>query len=855
MNIWKTLAISCTAALVLFASFAILQSNESSGTVTHVSDEAGLKQAVTYAGDGDTIIVTADIVLTQRIFIYEKGITLMGQGNSITLIRGANFTPANDIARGDFNPSLIEVAADTATGKASLTLKNITLDDANDPDRASHTEQIPVDGGFPQQNWASRIYDSVISSYSPGVTVTLEDGAKIINIGGASAIRMTGGILNLQPGSYVEGSNSSYKQAGGNFGAMWIQGDGTVLNYSTVTDGKNITAPYFYMDMYNVTINFSGKINNCTVSQPLFKTRGNTGFTLNASAGSEICGNTFGSLTDCISLDGGSNNNIELRGKISNNTGGQKIISVTSSAKSNLTVYGELSDNVLSAQVMCFYGSEGCTATLNPGSKISGNTVHIAAIYLNYATDIQFHVYGEISKNISVDNNGGAIYAVYNNPVIYVHAGAKITGNTSNGSGGGIYLNYTAKLIMDGGTISENIALCKDDANTGLAGGGGVAIARTSTFIMNGGTVTGNTAGSSGNAGIGGGVFVSGKNTNVSTGARFIMNGGTVSGNIVYGGIKHGTDIAVGGSNTAVQSSPDKGQYIQIGKNAVIGTGSIGAASYNGTYSGPAVYILDRNYTVSLGTVLAVNQNSIAARVTALSQYSGYSLQANSGIWYSVAKSTGTSEFTVVYPGVDFNRYDWIAAIQPMRSDGSLLGDAYLSAAVPPRVGEGLKITVPLAADAGGESVGGYGIILLSKEKNTALTFEVIGSGDGVFCIGSPDSREYQAILNVGETVSNFVVSPSSGWRIGSVTLTTGDGAVFDKTDSALKGILSVSYSELASGINIMLAVFEPIYVGYTITADSDADSDISPRGSISVSAGDDITFVFSAKPGYLISA
>ena len=855
----KVYIVTLIAVLVSVASFAAIHSDDSSGATAYASNEGELINAVYNAGSGDTVVVTHDIDLTKMIYVSNKKITLEGQlipgeERYPVLKRSAGFNHAAD-ARGDYNPGLFEVATGGDTDTVSLTLKNITIDDNNNPDGFSI--QIPVDGGYPMADWEDRVYDGVISSYTSGATVTLDDGARIINVGGASAIRMAGGTLNLKQGSYVEGSNASYKSEGAKYyGAIWVQGDGTVLNFDAEMDGNTIIAPYFYTDMYEVAINFNGKINNCNISQPLFKTNLNDGFVLKMSTDSEICDNNFSPGIDCIDIIGGTQNEIELCGKISGNKGGNIAINIHDSAKMNLTLYGEISDNVLSNQTLCIFGSADSTVKLMQDSKISGNTVSVGAIYLNYAAGIQFHIYGEISHNNSVNNNGGAMYAIYNDPVIYVHSGAKIIGNTAYGSGGAIYLNYTAKLIMDGGTISGNTALCKDDGNTGIPGGGGVAVARSAMFTMNGGTITGNTAGTDGYLGIGGGVFVSGKNTNVTTGGKFIMNGGTVTGNDLYGGKTDGVDIAIGGSNNNIQSSPDKGQYIQISEDATIGAGSIGAATYNATYSGAAVYLLDRNYTLNVGTVLAPNQTVIAGRATVQNEYNGYSPVPNTGIWYQITKTTGKSDLIITYPpGIDPDDYEWIAAIQPMGKDGAILGEQCFSVDVPTRTANGLKVTVPLMADAEGTAVGGYGIVLLNMLKSTTMTLDVTSSGGGEFYIDSPGGPEYQATLDVDGVIDNFVISPSPGWEIKSVILTAGDGSVFDRTNDALNGNLAVNYDELASGTNVIHAVFEQTSLEYSIIASADDGSEITPSGTVSVAHGDNKTFTFSAKDGYHILA
>ena len=139
-----------------------------------------------------------------------------------------------------------------------------------------------------------------------------------------------------------------------------------------------------------------------------------------------------------------------------------------------------------------------------------------------------------------------------------LNEGAVITGFTAKDNGGGLTVNSTGVVTINGGVIAENRAA----ASTGMGGGiyikggnvtmysgeirnntsgasgsrtggngGGVYIAKDSSFIFNGGTISENDAGnfaedqwSSPRNGAGGGIYV-------ATGAAFCMNGGTISNN------------------------------------------------------------------------------------------------------------------------------------------------------------------------------------------------------------------------------------------------------------------------------------------------------------------------------------
>ncbi|MDR1405406.1 MAG: InlB B-repeat-containing protein, partial [Candidatus Methanoplasma sp.] len=137
----------------------------------------------------------------------------------------------------------------------------------------------------------------------------------------------------------------------------------------------------------------------------------------------------------------------------------------------------------------------------------------------------------------------------------------------------------------------------------------------------------------------------------------------------------------------------------------------------------------------------------------------------------------------------------------------------------------------------------------------------VFHSTDGAF-ITAGDTAEIQQI-EIGSLIPRPGTAPAvpvptyggyviAGWYVGDEfgEYTTARIWSFGYDVLAAPDPPTIPYVALHLYAEWTVAIIEHI-----ITADSDADSDISPRGSISVSAGDDITFVFSAKPGYLISA
>ncbi|MDR3307278.1 MAG: hypothetical protein LBS58_00040, partial [Coriobacteriales bacterium] len=149
-----------------------------------------LDAAVAAAQDGDTVIVTEDLTMTQRAYIANKHLTIKGINAGITLSRGNPFDVAVDGNRGQFNPGMLEVATDVSnpSAYASVRLENIIFDDRSNPQ--GFTGPHPA-GSNTDAGWRDNVYDATLSAYSSNATITLGPGTQLVNTGGASAIRVT----------------------------------------------------------------------------------------------------------------------------------------------------------------------------------------------------------------------------------------------------------------------------------------------------------------------------------------------------------------------------------------------------------------------------------------------------------------------------------------------------------------------------------------------------------------------------------------------------------------------------------------------------------------------------------------
>ena len=157
----------------------------------------------------------------------------------------------------------------------------------------------------------------------------------------------------------------------------------------------------------------------------------------------------------------------------------------------------------------------GGTVTITDCAKSwKAGTIDAAAETAGIAKGSTFILYrGKLAGKSGIDANG-----------TFVMYGGTVTGSTNSG----VRLNNNAAFTMNGGTITGNSA---------SKYGAGVCVT-SGTFTMNGGEITGNSI-AGGNA-YGGGVYV-------KHGANFIMNDGIISRNTLGAATCHGGGVSVVG--------------------------------------------------------------------------------------------------------------------------------------------------------------------------------------------------------------------------------------------------------------------------------------------------------------------
>ena len=224
---------------------------------------------------------------------------------------------------------------------------------------------------------------------------------------------------------------------------------------------------------------------------------------------------------------------------------------VTLVLDNNITLQGR-SDNT--TRLVNVFGG---TLVMNTGAKITGNTG---------------------GSGVSVGGDLGSWQFVSGT---FTMNGGEISGNTTTGNGGGVYVfgstSAGGTFTMKGGKISDNTS------TNSTGGGGGVSVeANNSTFTMEGGEISGNTASN------GGGVYV--------RYGPFTMSGGTISNNTATGGgggvnVFYGTFTMSGTAkifgNTA---SNGGGVYVSPDATFTMEGGEISGNTGSGNGGGVSVY-------------------------------------------------------------------------------------------------------------------------------------------------------------------------------------------------------------------------------------------------------------------------
>lgn len=284
---------------------------------------------------------------------------------------------------------------------------------------------------------------------------------------------------------------------------------------------------------------------------------------------------TSNTVTGDITLTANWPNPYEDLSSQSGNTVEKALAFARSSPKAYTLVLGNTADYPVTAQTL---------NTANLKLTITGLTSE-RTISLSTSTGMLFTLGGtgvELNLGDNITLVGRGTNSITTNSVVKINAGAvfttagssKITGNTNNSNGGGVYVDG-GTFTMNGGTVT---------GNTAAADGGGVYV-NGGTFTMNGGTISNNKSNGTAYTNGGGGVFV---NTN----GIFSQNGGTISGNSAEygGGVNYsGTFTMNGGDIFGNTGTYGGGVYIRASPNTTF-TMNSGNINGNTASEGAGLY-------------------------------------------------------------------------------------------------------------------------------------------------------------------------------------------------------------------------------------------------------------------------
>ena len=895
---------------------------QADGTGTTEDPFQSLETAVAAADpNGRTLIyLMSDIGLNSIVSIWEKDVTIASDpvsmkannGQAFTISRGDHFQTSSDLARGMYNPAMIEVGGTTGQGVvAYLRLENIVLDDqgkaqggtdaeeksyyiqaASDGDGNTDFGDLTTENNTPISN-TDIVQDAIIATYNGTGEITLGSGTVLKNYGGMSAVRLSGGTLIMESGSTICDDASMNRVKGdvipgadtglyGPAGAIWMQGGTFIMeNGSEIRD---MVGRAIYNEAGNATIN--GTISGVTSSTAMWQNI--SGFvmhmrnsaTATLSATGVIDGNSVSTSGNAVDVLGSCEFTAEY-GSVIRNIATASAVNISGTAYLN----GEITavtngGHAVIAQSSAFYVCIGETA------YIHDNVSWYGVIYTQSNAGI-IDIYGKINNNISTDR-GGAIAMANNGTHVTVnmYEGAELCNNVSTQTGGGIMVSC-GTFTMYGGTISGNISGA-DAVSEGDTSGGGVYVRRGGQFIMYDGVITNNIS-----TGYGGGIaFAAGDyNNNVP---YIQLNGGTISGNMmnaaVTGDTESGYTVSGGIPNDIAVSSSDSSKidrYLSIRDDVVLGEESIYMAKDN-------FYLENLGGGVKFGNASTASENSLIAA----SEDKGWSGTALAVFWM---QSDLAQE--LVFTNIDRTSYDSglpiYALMMGTDADGTVLSGATAMVYAVTKNADGtMSLTIP----ATGENGCAIALVQPTSDYGT-LTLEVnpdsIGSED--FENGST-TLSYTATYTLSENIRNQIGNTGQTFTLSidfddslnfvadtfnvngqAATATVGlDGMVevtfqateetdrvtitfdakLDSEDFVAGGQLvttgEVSATFSTGSVSTVVSVPSRAVITemelYTIYATAEAGGSISPSGEVNVNQGGSITFTITPDSSYEIA-
>jgi hypothetical protein len=562
---------------------------------------------------------------------------------------------------------------------------------------------------------------------------------------------------------------------------------------------------------------------------------------------------------------------------------------------------GEISGNVFEYDFGWDTGGGGGVYSRNAvftmaGGEISGNsaTLYGGGVYIHKSPSSAsaFEMSGDalITNNTARDGAG-----VYNIGTMTLRDNAEISENDASTQGGGIY--NVGILDMYGGEISNNTGngvrntwvFCENAPTAG-------------TFTMYGGKIYGNSAY------YGGGVQSSANMSDPDERCEFYMKGGEIYGNTAeYGG-------GVYNDNVFVMTGGIIGGTEQNRANKAYGAGGVyNCDTGDFTLSGDAVISGNEATSWYGGGVYNWGGSYLGSRFT----MTGGEIYGNEALWGGGVANRGDAVFTMNSGDISDNKarfgggvHNSINSVVSINS-GKITGNTATGTDITGSGGgiyaadfskltvaagvifsgntaltlrtndiadnadidaNGIKDVVDYNNSIGAVTRSAFVLSALAGKNAPAYNnYDINYPGDSyVVTIDiDPEGSGSVTVKNTADSMTVYGVLTENGYvlvpiAVASITFSA-DAAedctflnfVKDETD------ITDNPLDIPAGNMHVAAVFEnvslppapPVSVSYTIVSSARDGASISPTGNISVLSGGNMTFAFSAKSGYRVSA
>lgn len=844
-----------------------------------------------------TVHVMSNIITNTSLRTWNKHVTLQSYGDGIyTITRGDSMSTVQDTARSTYNPAMIE-SNGSSVNSASLTLYNITLDDAGQHAgeyyiQAQNSDELTGSTQFGEDTIAHTniVQDAIIATYNGVSTITLGSGTTLKNYGGMSAVRISGGTLVMERGSVICDDEDTTRTKGtaitdadsalyGPAGAIWMQGGTFTMNEGA--EIRDMVGRAVYNETGNAIIN--GTISGVTSSSAMWQ--GTSGAVMHMRVGATATLGSTGKIDGAekklngngVDVLGGCTFTADFGSVITGYSGGN-VLSIGGTAYLNGEITGLTGDgHAINAQ-----SSSNHYIRIGETAIIHDNICNYGVIYTQGNNGV-IDIYGKINDNVSTDRGGALVLANNGTHVeVNMYDGAEMCNNVSYQTGGAVMVSC-GTFTMHGGTISGNIS------GAGTVGasdqvGGGVYVRRGGQFIMHGGEIINNYA-----AGVGGGIgFVSGDYNNSVPYVQ--LNGGTISGNYMNATVTSSTSdgyTATGGvsNDITIVGGSEYGKadrYLSVDPSVTLGDDSI--------YMDDHDFYLQRIDDVKLGNTSSSNESAHIAESTDL----GWDGDLLAALWMQSGNAQELA-FTGVDGNADLPVY---ALVMGTGEDGNVPAGGTAAAYAVTKNPDGTMTAAIPSTGANGSSVA----LVQPTEDYGTLTMtaspESIASGDftdGKAAISYTASyllsgnlknqitgeQEFTLTISLDSlldyTADSMMVNgqPAAAVDNGdgaiSVTFTADNStdevavsfsAALDAADFSAGGQLLTS-GEISAELpvpdstvsvrvpsNAAIVEMEP----YAITASAGTGGSISPSGTVLADQGESLTFTITADSGYEIS-